>query len=83
MLSLNQRTYLIEKLEKIYPFDDWWELTAVITEGQRGRLLALLNEGNKQEIVDTLDNIKNFQLMPNRKTEGERIIWTNNTKQQT
>lgn len=65
-LTLNQRSYLMEKLEPIYPYENWWGLTEVITEGQRGRLLFLLSKQDTSEIKNMLENIINFQLMPNK-----------------
>ena len=62
-LTLNQKTYLCEKLKPIYPFEDFWGLAEVITPAQRTKLLALYYRHDYNEVKEVLENIKNFQYL--------------------
>ena len=60
-LTLNERSYLCNALKDYLDPDTLWDLTEVMTQKQRGLLLALDRNKETNKIKEVLENIKNFQ----------------------
>jgi len=64
MLTLNERTYLMDILKKYFPErtgDDLYELTGAFTTGQRARFLALYFKKDHSEAKEMANQILSFQ----------------------
>jgi len=62
MLTLNERTYLMDILKKYFPErNDLWELTEAFTSGQRRRFLALYFKKDHSEAKEMANQILTFQ----------------------
>jgi hypothetical protein len=66
-MTLNERTYLMDFILKFLPEEpNLWELTEVITDLQRKKLLALCFNKKAEDLKSMVEDIKNFQLQPER-----------------
>ena len=60
-MTLNERSYLLNILEKYSDRKDLWDLTDRITDAQRKRFLALYFNHKTDELKEMLENVIAFQ----------------------